>query len=362
MASAPTPPPPLLPVTNAAAAGSSPAAGVGSDAPIATPALRLFLSRLSDSVRRSLSDRRPWTELMDRSAFSRPDSLSDATSRLRRNLACFRSQLRRRGGIRARGVPPGAPVLAAHPPGSPHRFSDRETLLGLVVASFVAFFFTSVASLIISGLLVGGAIVAAHGAFRMPEDLFLDDTDAASGNSAAQVAVAADCECNPGEEDHDKGKSQTLKIIAIFCILLASSTGCAIPTLGRRFPVLGPDTVLFLALKAFAAGVILATAFVHILPESFEKLTSPCLVDGPWQKFPFTGLVAMLASIATLLVDTLATGYFQRLQTSGRATAVVGYVESQDDHERGHAHGVSTVVVASAAVDVQRRRRRLRRP
>ncbi|KAL5202521.1 hypothetical protein ABZP36_013473 [Zizania latifolia] len=162
------------------------------------------------------------------------------------------------------------------------------------------------------------------------------------------LAAVADCECNPGEEDHDKGKSQTLKIIAIFSILLASSTGCAIPTLGRRFPVLGPDTVLFLALKAFAAGVILATAFVHILPESFEKLTSPCLVDGPWQKFPFTGLVAMLASIATLLVDTLATGYFQRLQTS-RATAVVGYVESSDDHERGHAHGVSAVVVASAA-------------
>ncbi|KAG8081457.1 hypothetical protein GUJ93_ZPchr0007g5701 [Zizania palustris] len=62
-------------------------------------------------------------------------------------------------------------------------FSDRETLLGLVVVSFVAFFFTSVASLIISGLLVDGAIVAAHGAFRMPEDLFLDDADATSGNS-----------------------------------------------------------------------------------------------------------------------------------------------------------------------------------
>lgn len=65
-------------------------------------------------------------------------------------------------------------------------FSDRETLLGLIVASIVAFFFTPVASLIISGMLVGGAIVAAHGALRMPEDLFLDDADAANGNSAAQ--------------------------------------------------------------------------------------------------------------------------------------------------------------------------------
>uniref|UniRef100_J3M833 PRA1 family protein n=1 Tax=Oryza brachyantha TaxID=4533 RepID=J3M833_ORYBR len=206
MAPAP-PPPPLLPVTNPAAAGSSPAAAaVGSDAPIATPAFRLFLNRLSESARRSLSDRRPGTGLIDRPAFPRPASLSAAPSRLRRNLAYFRVNY---AAVVAFAL--GASLLA-HPfsllillgllagwcflylfRGSDQpvvlfgrTFSDRETLLGLVVASFVAFFFTSVASLIISGLLVGGAIVAVHGAFRMPEDLFLDDADAASGNSAAQ--------------------------------------------------------------------------------------------------------------------------------------------------------------------------------
>ena len=66
-------------------------------------------------------------------------------------------------------------------------FTDRETLLGLVVASVLAFFL-STASLIISGLLVGGAIVAAHGACRMPEDLFLDDPSAASsGNTTTRL-------------------------------------------------------------------------------------------------------------------------------------------------------------------------------
>ncbi|TVU19783.1 hypothetical protein EJB05_35954, partial [Eragrostis curvula] len=203
MASTPTPPP-LLPVTNPAAAGSSPAASGGSDAPIATPALRLFLSRVSETARRSLSDRRPWGELIDRSA--KPDSVSDATSRLRKNLAYFRVNY---AAVVAFAL--GASLLA-HPfsllillgllaawcflylfraSDQPivlfgRTFSDRETLIGLVGASFVLLFFTSFASLIISGLLVGGALVAAHGAFRVPEDLFLDEPNAAAGNSAAQ--------------------------------------------------------------------------------------------------------------------------------------------------------------------------------
>lgn len=36
---------------------------------------------------------------------------------------------------------------------------------------------TSVASLLVTAVLVGVAIVCAHGAFRVPEDLFLDEQE-----------------------------------------------------------------------------------------------------------------------------------------------------------------------------------------
>ncbi|KAK1667467.1 hypothetical protein QYE76_055626 [Lolium multiflorum] len=207
MASAPTPQP-LLPVTNPSSGsgggGSAPSSGTGfSDAALATPAFRLFLRRVSDTARRSLEDRRPWAELVDRSAIARPDSLSEATSRLRRNLGYFRVNY---AAVVAVSL---AASLLAHPfsllvllailgawcflyvfrgPDQPvvlfgRTFTDRETLLGLVVSSVLAFFLTSVASLIISGLLVGGALVAVHGAFRMPEDLFLDDSSNVSGGN-----------------------------------------------------------------------------------------------------------------------------------------------------------------------------------
>ncbi|KAG8089090.1 hypothetical protein GUJ93_ZPchr0011g28819 [Zizania palustris] len=50
----------------------------------------------------------------------------------------------------------------------------------------MAFFFTSIASLIISRLLIGGSIIVMHNAFCMPKDLFLDDVDVANGNNTAQ--------------------------------------------------------------------------------------------------------------------------------------------------------------------------------
>jgi len=164
------------------------------------------------------------------------------------------------------------------------------------------------------------------------------------------MLAVADYECSAGNEDSDKGRALTLKIIAIFSILVASSVGCAIPSLGRRFPALHPDTDLFIAVKAFAAGVILATAFVHILPDAFEKLGSPCLVDGPWQKFPFAGLVAMLAAIASLVVDTIATGYFQRARA--KSAAAVGDLETPDHahhHGHSHSHGMPALIASSSS-------------
>ncbi|KAI3824998.1 hypothetical protein L1987_06473 [Smallanthus sonchifolius] len=39
-------------------------------------------------------------------------------------------------------------------------------------------------------------------------------------------------------------------------------------------------------------------------------LSSSCLADNPWQKFPFTGFVAMLSAIFTLMVDSMATSMY----------------------------------------------------
>lgn len=208
--------PPTLPISSSQSTGV--AAGQSQQPPIATPAFRAFMSRLSASIRHGFSQRRPWLELVDRSSMARPDNLSDAASRIRRNFSYFRvNYLTLLALVLAFSLlshPFSLLVLLCllaawlflylfRPSDQPlvllgRTFSDRETLGILVVLTIVVVFLTSVGSLLISALMIGLAIVCAHGAFRMPEDLFLDDQEPAAsgflsflGGAASSAAAAA---------------------------------------------------------------------------------------------------------------------------------------------------------------------------
>ncbi|CAN1282116.1 Probable zinc transporter 10 [Linum perenne] len=128
--------------------------------------------------------------------------------------------------------------------------------------------------------------------------------------TAASVASAAEdsqCGAETASGCNDKSGALSLKLIATFSILVASVIGVCIPLFTRSVPALNPERSPFVIVKAFASGIILATGFTHVLPDSFDMLSSSCLADNPWHKFPFTGFVAMLSALATLLVDSVAT-------------------------------------------------------
>lgn len=147
--------------------------------------------------------------------------------------------------------------------------------------------------------------------------------------------VVSDCTCEEEiHHDEDEVKALRYKIAAIASILFASVIGVLIPVIGKFVPKLSPDTDIFFIIKAFAAGVILSTGFIHVLPDAFDKLKSPCLCEHPWQKFPFTGFVAMCTAMGTLMVDVFATAYFKKLHM------MTGQIEARGGEEQhaGHVH------------------------
>ncbi|KAJ0555937.1 putative zinc/iron permease [Helianthus annuus] len=112
------------------------------------------------------------------------------------------------------------------------------------------------------------------------------------------------CNDSPDLEScRDEKAALILKFVAIAAILIAGIIGVAIPLIGKKRRFLRTDTNVFFAAKAFAAGVILATGFVHMLPDATSALSNPCLPKNPWSKFPFSGFIAMMAALGTLLVD-----------------------------------------------------------
>lgn len=134
------------------------------------------------------------------------------------------------------------------------------------------------------------------------------------------------------EACRDDAAALKLKMIAIASILLAGVAGVAIPLIGKHRRFLRTDGSLFVAAKAFAAGVILATGFVHMLSAGSDALSDPCLPEYPWKKFPFSGFFAMMAALFTLLVDFLGTQYYERKQglvnRAGEESGRVGSVET----------------------------------
>ncbi|XP_054808273.1 fe(2+) transport protein 1-like [Prosopis cineraria] len=157
--------------------------------------------------------------------------------------------------------------------------------------------------------------------------------------STVSPSVAA-CESKYEGTCHDKRQALKFKVIAICSILVASMIGVCLPVFSRSVPALKPDGNLFVLVKAFASGVILATGYMHVLPDSFDDLRSECLAKNPWHKFPFTTFVAMLAAIFTLMVDSFSIGYFRKKISSNAVESDnVRGNEAKELEQFGIGHG-----------------------
>ncbi|MBA0782339.1 hypothetical protein Gotri_000233 [Gossypium trilobum] len=106
-------------------------------------------------------------------------------------------------------------------------------------------------------------------------------------------------------------------------------------------PSLGPERELFTIVKAFALGVILATGYMHVLPDPFDGLMFDCLPENPWRKFPFTTFVAMLSAIVTLMVYSFAMSVYRKHHAkalmAGDGTDVAR-LENGDVQIENHGH------------------------
>uniref|UniRef100_A0A0D3E6I5 Uncharacterized protein n=1 Tax=Brassica oleracea var. oleracea TaxID=109376 RepID=A0A0D3E6I5_BRAOL len=146
---------------------------------------------------------------------------------------------------------------------------------------------------------------------------------------SGDVNAPNECEAESTNPCVNKAKALPLKIISIVAILLTSMIGVSAPLFSRDTPEISDPSM--------------GTSFMHVLPDSFQMLSSECLEDDPWQKFPFTGFVAMLSVTSHSAI--MATSFYSS-KTGSEIVPAAGNGDQERAnpiiaHGHSHRHGVT---------------------
>ncbi|KIW14823.1 hypothetical protein PV08_07608 [Exophiala spinifera] len=127
-----------------------------------------------------------------------------------------------------------------------------------------------------------------------------------------------------------------LHVGAVFMVFAFSIAGAGLPVMGKRvsWARLPPRVIFFC--KHFGTGVLIATAFVHLVPTAFQSLGDPCLPSLLTDDYPaMPGVIMMFALFALFTIEMYLkakTGGHSHGGPMGNATSAPG------PHRHGHAH------------------------
>ncbi|KAK6911376.1 Prenylated rab acceptor PRA1 [Dillenia turbinata] len=170
---------------------------MASSPPASTSETTNLISFAKHRVQSAYSSRRPWRQLVDLSAFSKPSNYNDALVRIRKNLIYFRanytlivlfivflSLLWHPISMIVFLILFVAWLVLYFSRDEPlilfgSTVDDRVVLCGLGLITILALVFTSVGLNVLVSLIIAAILIGLHGAFRGTEDLFLDESEAA---------------------------------------------------------------------------------------------------------------------------------------------------------------------------------------
>ncbi|KAL4864140.1 Zinc/iron permease [Aspergillus spectabilis] len=141
------------------------------------------------------------------------------------------------------------------------------------------------------------------------------------------------------ETGNDFNGALPLRISSIFVILLGSLAGILFPLLARpststssSHPSINPPNSsplpipkstfkitirppLLFALKHFGSGILLATAFIHLLAPASDALRNPCLT-GVITEYPWVEGIVLITIVGTFFVEILVDVFAGQTYTS----------------------------------------------
>lgn len=124
-----------------------------------------------------------------------------------------------------------------------------------------------------------------------------------------------------------------LHVGALLIVWFVSTLACAFPLLAKKFPGLHIPQRFFFVVRHFGTGVLIATAFVHLLPTAFISLGDPCLGDFWIKDYPAMPGAIALASIFFVTVIEMVFHPARRCSSAPSASSDQSDEQSDKDSD-----------------------------
>ncbi|KAF2751982.1 putative plasma membrane low affinity zinc ion transporter [Sporormia fimetaria CBS 119925] len=151
--------------------------------------------------------------------------------------------------------------------------------------------------------------------------------------TASHVHAAVSANPPPCETTNNYDGRVGLRISSIAVIFVGSTMGAVFPVFARDHRGIGiPDWAFFVA-KYFGSGVIIATAFIHLLAPATETLRNPCL-QGPIAEYPWAEGITLMTIFTMFFLEILV----MRYSALSNHTHHHGHIAAHDHESHLHRH------------------------
>ncbi|KAI4861873.1 ZIP zinc/iron transport family [Hypoxylon rubiginosum] len=130
--------------------------------------------------------------------------------------------------------------------------------------------------------------------------------DADSSDAAPESGFSVTIDCDTGNEYDGR---MGVRISSIFVILVGSLLGAVLPVYLARGTKMKVNGTAFFVAKYFGSGVIIGTAFMHLLSPAFDALRSPCLPEGPINDYDWAAGICLMTVFVMFTIELLVSRF-----------------------------------------------------
>lgn len=149
------------------------------------------------------------------------------------------------------------------------------------------------------------------------------------------TASKEDVLCYFAVSENDYNGHLGARISSIFVILFVSSAFTVFPVLSKRMPSWKIPQGVYLFARYFGTGVIITTAFIHLLDPAYKRIGPRTCVgeSGYWAEYSWCAAIVLVSVVVIFLVDLAAEVYVEHkygVHRDEEATNVFISQEQQD--------------------------------